>query len=157
MENKNTSVKWLHNKTNIDLDKRIEDYKNPVRGIYGIFIKDDNNADEKQSCVYVGRSVSIYERMFDSKSGHVAMIKEKRHFIEDLKKASEHENINVSIKILEEVPLEFDDYYKDMQRLASAENYYINKYQSINQCLNQVPEGTKMSKKDWEAKEKNFD
>lgn len=146
MENRSTSVKWLQEKTNIDLDSRIKDYKNPIRGIYGIFVKDENI-----SCVYVGRSVSIYGRMFDSNDGHVAKIKEKRHFIEELNKASEQDNIKVFIKILEEVPLVFDDYYKDMQRLASAENYYINKYQSINQCLNQVPEGNKMSEKEWEG------
>ena len=52
-----------------------------------------------------------------------------------------------------EVPFIYDDYHKDMQRLASAENYHINKYQSIDQCLNQVPEGTKLTKNEWnEAK-----
>ncbi|WP_017471449.1 hypothetical protein [Amphibacillus jilinensis] len=155
MENKNTSVKWLQERTNIDLDKRIEDYKNPIRGIYGIFVKDENSVDKRIRCVYVGRSVSIYERMFDSNGGHVAKIKEKRHFIEELNKASGQENIKVFVRILEEVPLVFDDYYKDMQRLASAENDHINKYQSINQCLNQVPEGNKMTKKDWEDKKFN--
>ncbi|MBU5593149.1 hypothetical protein KQI89_15475 [Clostridium sp. MSJ-4] len=157
MENNNTSLKWLHKKTNIFLDERIEDTSNPVRGIYGIFIKDENKRDENKSCVYVGRSKSVYGRMFDAKNGHVAMMKEKQHFIPKLNEARDHENIKVFIKILEEVPFEFDDYYKDMQRLASAENYHINKYQSINQCLNQVPEGRNTSKEDWESRKyKNY-
>ena len=44
MKNVNTSVKWLHNKENIFIDKRIEDINNPIRGIYGIFIKDENSS-----------------------------------------------------------------------------------------------------------------
>ena len=151
MKNTNASVKWLHKKKNISIDERIEDINNPVRGIYGIFIKDKSKRDEKKRCVYVGRSNSIYGRMFDSKNGHVAMIKEKQHFIPELNEASDNENIKVFIKILEEVPLEFDNYYKDMQRLASAENYHINKYQGMDQCLNQVPEGCKMTKEYWKS------
>lgn len=151
MENANTSVKWVHKKMNIFLDKRIEDINNPVRGIYGIFVKDENNKCENESCVYVGRSNSIYGRMFDSNNGHVSMMKKKQHFVTKLNEASDNENIKVFIKILEEVPLEFDNYYKDMQRLASAENYHINKYQSMEQCLNQVPEGCKMTKKYWDS------
>lgn len=156
MGNNNTSLKWLHKKANIFLDERIEDTNQPVRGIYGIFVKDENKRYENKNCVYVGRSKSIYGRMFDTKNGHVAIMKEKQHFISELNEAIDHENIKVFIKILEEVPFEFDDYYKDMQRLASAENYHINKYQSINQCLNQVPEGRNTPKEDWESmKDKN--
>ncbi|MDU6363053.1 MULTISPECIES: hypothetical protein [Clostridium] len=157
MRNTNSSLKWLHKKTNIFLDERIEDTNHPIRGIYGIFIKDENKKDKNERCVYVGRSKSIYGRMFESNKGHVAMMREKKHFIPELNEASDDENIKVFIKILEEVRLEFDNYYKDMQRLASAENYYINKYQSINQCLNQVPEGTNTTKEDWESmKYKNY-
>lgn len=51
---------------------------------------------------------------------------------------------------LEEVPYCFDNYYKDAQRLASAENYWIDKYQGMNQCLEQVPEGKRPSIDAWE-------
>lgn len=149
MENKNESLNWLYKKTNIFIDERIKDTNRPVRGIYGIFIKDENKRDENKSCVYVGRSKSIYGRMFTSDNGHVAMMKDRRHFIQELNEASDHENIKVFIEILEEVPYEFDNYYKDIQRLASAENYHINKYQSINQCLNQVPEGATTTEDEW--------
>lgn len=51
----------------------------------------------------------------------------------------------ILISLLEEVPYCFDNYYKDAQRLASAENYWIDKYQGMNQCLEQVPEGKRPS------------
>ncbi|OOM09431.1 hypothetical protein [Clostridium saccharobutylicum] len=153
MENNNTnenhSVKWLHAKENIFIDEKILDWHNIVRGIYGIFIK---CIGENKKCVYVGRSISIYDRMFNSENGHIAKMKEKEHFISELNKASEDSQIKVFIEILEEVDFEFDDYHKDMQRLASAENYYIDRYQSRNQSLNQVPEGTKMTKEEWEVR-----
>lgn len=43
---------------------------------------------------------------------------------------------------------------KDAQRLASAENKWIDKYQADNQCLEQVPEGKRPSKEAWERKKK---
>lgn len=73
--------------------------------------------------------------MFDSENGHIAKMKKNEHFISELNKASEDGEIKVFIEILEQVQYEFDNYYKDMQRLASAENYYIDRYQSRNQCL----------------------
>ena len=38
--------------------------------------------------------------------------------------------------------------YKDMQRLETARNHYIDKYQSINQYLSQIPESKNMSEDD---------
>lgn len=149
--NGNCSVKWLQDKPNIFIDERILDYDNLVRGIYGIFIE---CRSENKKCVYVGRSTSIYSRIFDSEYGHIAKMKKNEHFISELNKASEDSEIKVFIEILEQVHYEFDDYHKDMQRLASAENYYIDRYQSRNQCLNQVPEGTHMTKEQWEDKKR---
>ncbi|SEN98675.1 hypothetical protein SAMN04488134_10336 [Amphibacillus marinus] len=154
MENNNESLKWVNKISNIKIDSRILDYKIPIRGIYAIFVKNEDFKGENKYCLYVGRSVSIYGRMFDSNDGHIAKIRDKRHFINVLNKASDQDNIEVFIEVLEEVPLVYNNYYKDMQRLASAENYYINKYQSIDQCLNQVPEGSKMSKEEWENKKR---
>ena len=54
------------------------------------------------------------------------------------------------IKVLQEVPYLFDNYYKDAQRLASAETYWIDWYQKANQCLEQVPEGKRPTKEEWE-------
>lgn len=146
--NENHSIKWLQDKLNIFIDERILDYHSIVRGIYGIFIE---CRSENKKCVYVGRSTSIYDRMFNSTDGHIAKMKRKEHFISELNKASEDSEIKVFIEILEQVHFEFDDYNKDMQRLASAENYHIDRYQSRNQCLNQVPEGTKMTKEQWKS------
>ncbi|ASW44510.1 hypothetical protein BEN51_10580 [Clostridium isatidis] len=153
MNNRNTSLKWLKEKVNIFIDNRIEDVNNPIMGVYGIFV--ENELEKNKKCVYVGRSESIYDRMFSS-NGHVSMMKNRKHFISILNEARENEKIKVFIEVLEEVHFEFDNYFKDMQRLASAENYHINKYQSMNQCLHQVPEGTKISEDAWENMKKKY-
>lgn len=147
--NRNESFNWLQDKPNFFVDEKILNYNSPIRGIYGIFIK---NKNEDKKCVYVGRSTNIYYRIFNSYSGHISNIKKKEHFISELNEANEDVDIKVFVEVLEEVTFEFDNYHKDMQRLASAENYYIDRYQSRNQCLNQVPEGTHMTLKEWENK-----
>jgi len=143
-KNRNKSLEWLHEQQYISLDEEIKDATNPVRGIYGIFVN-----DSEKRCIYVGRSSSIYDRMFGS-DGHITKLKDSRHTSTQLMEAMINGK-KIEITILQKIPLNFDNYYKDMQRLASAENFYIDFYQNQNQCLEQIPEGTKMSQKEWEA------
>ncbi|CAM2992521.1 hypothetical protein HAHI6034_10555 [Hathewaya histolytica] len=143
MINKNKSLAWLDEHKKITLDEAIKDVNNPVRGIYGIFVK-----DEEMRCVYVGRTSSIYQRMF-SAEGHITKLMNENHTNLQLM-AAVQSGKEIVIKILEKVPFKFDNYYKDMQRLASAENKYIDIYQEKNQCLEQVPEGTRISENEWE-------
>ncbi|WP_434305390.1 GIY-YIG nuclease family protein [Clostridium botulinum] len=149
--NNNKSLKWLKEQNNIIIDdkdkEKILDISNPVRGIYGIFIAE--NGEEK--CVYVGRSNSIYDRLI---CGHVTNLMKKKHTNQQLQNAMDNGK-NIKIKILIEVPYKFDNYYKDMQRLASEENKCIDKYQEMDQCLEQVPEGTGLKKEKWEEIKKN--
>lgn len=67
-----------------------------------------------------------------------------------IKQALGKETAVIEIKVLEEVKCQYDDYYKDMQRLAFAEYYHISKYQELNQCLEQLPDGRNMDKDVWE-------
>ena len=143
MINKNKSLAWLNEQKRITMDEEIKDVNNPVRGIYGIFVR-----DEEMQCVYVGRATSIYDRMFNA-GGHITKLMKRNHTNLQLN-AAVQSGKEIVIKILEKVPFKFDNYYKDMQRLASAENKYIDIYQEQNQCLEQVPEGTRISEKEWE-------
>ncbi|WP_434794525.1 hypothetical protein TPDSL_15660 [Terrisporobacter petrolearius] len=143
MINKNKSLEWLEKQKKITTDEEIKDANNSVRGIYGIFVK-----DEEIRCVYVGRTSSIYLRMFSAR-GHITKLKNENHTNLQLMTAVQSGK-EIVIKILEKVPFKFDNYYKDMQRLASAENKYIDIYQDQNQCLEQVPEGTRIIEKKWE-------
>ncbi len=112
------------------------------RGIYGIFIiKDDSEV-----CAYVGKSEQVQCRV----ETHKAYIENGSHAVDSLNKAYNDSNAKIKITVLEKVPYEFDNYYKDAQRLASAENRWIDKYQEENQCLEQVPEGKRPSKEKWE-------
>lgn len=147
MTNKNHSLKLIQQnmKIKIFVDEKIKDPRNPIRGVYGIFIQDDNKNSE---CAYIGRSDSIYGRIFDS-NGHISMLKNKNHYASKLNKAMVDDNKTIYIKILQEVPFIFDNYYKDVHRLAFAEYYWISFYQEINQCLEQLPEGKNISEDDW--------
>lgn len=143
--NKNETLKWIHNQEDnlIVVDERMKDTKGCTRGIYGIFINDGST----EECVYVGKTDNFYSRMFKGE-GHICRMRRRTHFIEELNNITKPKR--VIFKILEEVPFIYDNYYKDLQRLSSVENYFINKYQNMNQCLNQVPEGTKITEKEWE-------
>lgn len=141
--NRNQSLAWVEEQKNISVDAEIKKFDSPVRGIYGILCGDE------EECVYVGRSLNIYSRMFKA-YGHITQMMYGEHENKQLQNAVDTGQ-KIHIKLLDEVKYIFDNYYKDMQRLASRENYYIDLYQQNNQCLWQVPEGTSMTKEDWES------
>lgn len=146
----NVSLAWLDNQDNIEVDEKIKDTNNIVRGVYGIFVKDNFEIDENAECVYVGESESIYDRIFGGK-GHISMLmKENHNHPTSSLIGAMNSGKKISIKILEEVPLKLDNYCKDVQRLRSAENKYIDYYHEKDQCLEQVPNGKNMSIDDWE-------
>lgn len=115
------------------------------RGIYGIFI----SRDDKQVCAYIGKSEQIGVRAEKHKNDI-----ESGNHIDSLNDAYKEPDTLILITLLEAVPYIFDDYNKDAQRLASAENKWIDKYQANNQCLEQVPEGKRPSKEVWEKMKK---
>lgn len=142
-KNRNKSLAWVEKQKNISVDKEIKEFDNPVRGIYGVFCGDE------EECAYVGRSINIYSRMFKS-NGHITKMMHGEHENKQLQNAVDTGQ-KIYIKLLEKVKYIFDNYYKDMQRLASRENYYIDLYQKNNHCLWQVPEGTSMTKENWQS------
>lgn len=142
--NSNRSLKWCLNQKNIKLDNKVKMWDRPIRGIYGIFVGDKG----EDKCVYIGKSTNIYRRMFSN--GHITKLMKNNHSNVTLKVSMAHKK-QIHIRVMKEVPFIFDDYCKDVQRLASWENKYIDYYQEINQCLEQVPEGTKITKGGWEG------
>ena len=153
MENKNDTYKWWQNKKRhkIYIDDAIINWKKPIRGIYGIFVCKDS----REYCAYVGKSTNIYARFF-SDSGHLVNIKNENCENKAINETLQDYKSIIKIKLLEEVICQYDNYYKDMQRLALAENYYISKYQELNQCLEQLPDGSNMDKSTWEQEAKKF-
>lgn len=151
MENKNLTYKWWKNTMadKIVIEKKILDWENPIRGIYGIFTREN----EAVYCAYVGRANNIYNRFFSSKGnpGHLVKIKNNNYKNEKVKQALEKKAVIIEIKVLEEVKCQYDDYYKDMHRLAFAEYNHIRKYQELNQCLEQLPDGRNMNKDVWDV------
>lgn len=153
MGNTNETFKWWQNEMNnkIVVEDVIIDWEKPIRGIYGIFICDDAGV----YCAYIGRTSNMYSRFFTGNDGHLVKIKNGECENEAIKKALRDEKATIKIKVLEEVECQYDNYFKDMQRLALAENYHISKYQELNQCLEQLPDGSNMDKSVWEQAAKN--
>lgn len=44
----------------------------------------------------------------------------------------------------------YENYYKDIQFMASRECYYIDHYQALGQCLEQCPDGSNIRRDVWE-------
>ena len=125
----------------IEIDERLKECQ---RGVYGIFIiSRDGNCDEQ--CAYIGRSEQLYQRA----KQHEAKIVNKTSPFPLLNSAMDDENLRLEIRLIESVEYVFDDYNKDAQRLASRENYWIDEYQKIDQCLEQVPEGKRPTIEEW--------
>jgi hypothetical protein len=122
-----------------------EDNKN--RGIYGIFVVDKFHSEE--FCAYIGKATSIYNRLFCGKNAHLVKLKENILYNSAINKAMQNENKIIDIRVLEEVTFQYENYNKDMQYLASRECYYIDKYQRLDQCLEQRPDGRSMYEKFW--------
>ncbi len=126
----------------IKIDTR---FKTINRGIYGIFTRTTDN-DLEDICCYVGKSEQLAYRA----EQHKKSLLNKTH-IPTLNSAMDDEKSTILIKLIESVPYEFDNYYKDAQRLASRENYWIDKYQKNEQCLEQLPSGKRPSLMWWES------
>lgn len=134
------------------IDKKI--INSNIRGVYGIFSCDVDNKNE--NCYYIGRAADIRSRFFDagghlhnfiwSKSDKEITMKLVEKLIKDILKDKKQ----VEIKVIKEVPYEFDNYYRDMQRLAYEEYKVIEEYQNKNQALHQLPEGNWIKLNRWE-------
>lgn len=147
--NKNTTLKWVTTamKEKIIVEDKIIDSE--IRGIYGIFVE----TEKEKKCVYVGRATNIYSRLFKGSDAHLVRLKKGKHENTELKKAMSTSG-KIKIEVLEEVKCKYKNYSKDMQALASRECFYIDKYQKLDQCLEQLPDGSNMDIRVWEKAKK---
>lgn len=147
--NQNTTLQWVLNdmKDKIIVPEEIKDAGKPIIGVYGIFVSEG----EEERCVYVGRSNNIYLRMFSGDGSHMVKLKKGIGENTEINAAMKKENAKIKVKILEQVKYDFKNYNIDMQKLASRENYYIDYYQSLGQCLEQRPEGSNLKYDVWET------
>lgn len=123
------------------------DIAETMRGIYGIFIC---RTDGAEACAYVGKSEQLAARA----EQHSACIAAEKS-VASLNAAFQDSQVkSIEIRLLEAVPYQFDHYCKDAQRLASRENAWIDYYQGMNMCLEQVPEGKRPSVAAWEEMKK---
>lgn len=135
-------------KNDIGVPVLCKNSQNIIRGIYGFFAV----CEDKEHCLYIGRSYDISGRIFGS-DGHVTKYNHqiKKNLVPHLIDETRKHGWKVDVRILEIVKYKGDNYYRDMQRLAYAEYRLIEEYQKKERCLYQLPEGTWMKKKNWDA------
>ena len=135
--NHNQNIQWADS-NNITYDPIIYTHGQEVSEIRAVYCITKISKDHEETCLYVGRSNSIYGRVFIGDC-HIARMRNGTH-IPSVQQAIQNKE-HLHIKILELVPLLNDHPAKDAQRLASRENYWIDYYQNLNMCLEQYPEG----------------
>ncbi len=146
--NRNQTIKWIlrEQKNKIFVQQDIIDRS--IRGIYGIFSLNKDHINKK--CLYIGKAINIYSRLFVG-NGHIVRIKKKDYPFSIFEDCMENSEKILKIEVLKEVKYKLDDYNRDAQRLAYQEYYFIEEYQKKGECLYQLPEGVnKKEKIAWE-------
>lgn len=132
----------------IIIDEQIEKQPKGNRGIYGLFVLKDGI----EKCVYIGKSEIVSSRI----TNHLYRIIDGEHAASQLNEAFNDIDSKIICRFLEPVEYEFDNYYKDAQRLASRESHWIDEKQKLDECLEQVPEGKRPSVDWWNEQKKQI-
>ncbi len=130
----------------IIIDEQIEKQPKGNRGIYGLFVLKGGS----EKCVYIGKSEIVSSRI----TNHLYRIIDGEHAVSQLNEAFNDIDSKIICRFLEPVEYEFDNYYKDAQRLASRESHWIDEKQKLDECLEQVPEGKRPSVDWWNEQKK---
>ena len=149
MDNKNLTLKWIDTLGNnkIVFERGIIDgTKN--RGIYGIFIID--NKQQPEYCAYVGRTVNIYKRFLKGDDAHFVKLRKGLLQNDKVIEALNDKHKRIEVRVIEQIMFNYENYYKDIQFMASRECYYIDHYQALGQCLEQCPDGSNIRRDVWE-------
>lgn len=138
---------WLEeNHDLIEIDSAI---KENVRGIYSFWTE--------KKCIYVGKAIDILSRLEE----HFEKIKwlsldiplkdDAPKYIKVLTDSFTNGN-KIYVKLEQKVDYVYDNYFRDLHRLAYQEYSIIEKYQEKGWCLYQKPEG---SNNDYEENQWN--
>ena len=150
MGNKNQALSWINSdylRDKFVIEQEIIS-KTKNRGIYGIFIYDRQRKEEY--CAYIGRAVNIYKRFFAGEKAHFVKLRKNEHKNQKICEALIDINKSIHVRVLEEVKFSYENYNVDVQYMASRECFYIDKYQSLGQCLEQCPDGMNLKKSEWD-------
>ena len=106
--------------------------------------------EDEKVCFYIGKSTNIRERLLSS-NGHIHLFfKESEKLVPSEIKYYLDQNYEILVEI-EEVDYFDTDFSRASHRLSLAEITEIVKYQSMGQCLKQLPEGIGKGEREyWE-------
>jgi len=118
-----------------------------IVGVYKFFAI----LEDEKICFYIGKSTNIRERLLSSNGGHIHLFfKESENLVPSEIKYYLGQNYEILVEI-EEVDYFDTDFSRASHRLSLAEITEIVKYQSMGQCLKQLPEAIgKDERKYWE-------
>ena len=107
--------------------------------------------EDEKICFYIGKSTNIRGRLFSSSKGHIHLFfKESEDVVPSEIKYYLGQNYDILVEI-EEVDYFDTDFSRAAHRLSLAEITEIVKYQSLGQCLKQLPEAIgENERKYWE-------
>jgi len=109
-----------------------------IVGVYKFFAI----LEDEKVCFYIGKSTNIRERLLSS-NGHIHLVPSEIKYYLD-------QNYEILVEI-EEVDYFDTDFSRASHRLSLAEITEIVKYQSMGQCLKQLPEGIGKGEREyWE-------
>ena len=117
-----------------------------IVGVYKFFAI----LEDEKVCFYIGKSTNIRERLLSS-NGHIHLFfKESEKLVPSEVKYYLGQNYEILVEI-EEVDYFDTDFSRASHRLSLAEITGIVKYQSMGQCLKQLPEGIGKGEREyWE-------
>lgn len=117
-----------------------------IVGVYNFFAI----LEDEKICFYIGKSTNIRERLLSS-NGHIHLFfKESEKLVPSEIKYYLGQNYEILVEI-EEVDYFDTDFSRASHRLSLAEITEIVKYQSMGQCLKQLPEGVGKGEREyWE-------
>lgn len=127
-----------------------------IVGVYGFFAV---KGSEYSNCFYIGKATNMVGRLFGSSRGHLHCFLNGRYDNLVAQKVKEYLDLgyNIEVRLLDNL----EDRYRDTNfsraahYLALAEIQQIVKYQELEQCLDQLPEGASAyQKKYWETQYK---
>ncbi len=119
-----------------------------IEGYMVFFIID--NKQQTEYFTYVGKTSNIYKRFLTGDDAHFVKLRKALLQNDKVIEALNDKHKRIEVRVIEQIMFNYENYYKDIQLMASRECYYIDHYQALGQCLEQCPDGSNIRRDVWE-------
>lgn len=119
-----------------------------IEGYMVFFIID--NKQQTEYFTYAGRTANIYKRFLTGDDAYFVKLRKVLLQNDKVIEALNDKHKRIEVRVIEQIMFNYENYYKDIQFMASRECYYIDHYQALGQCLEQCPDGSNIRRDVWE-------